>query len=185
MKKLVVILFFLRIAFVGCTQQVDVVANLSRDLQRMQNSLDYLIHNLDYNDAYWMDSISILENQIKIRRNQIQRPINKVTTIAVDIEEFKYGTINEGDLVRHTFMVTNTGLHILLIKDVKVSCGCTVPQWSDKAIAPGATTPIEVTFNSAGKGLKGSTLEYASKITMVANTEPAETYLVLRGFIKK
>lgn len=108
-----------------------------------------------------------------------------MTEIEVLKSEHHYGTINDGDVVKYTFIVKNIGAGDLLIKDVKVSCGCTVPDWSKDAIKSGESTNIFVTFNSKDKGLKGTTYEYASKITVVANTEPKETYLVLRGLIKK
>ena len=43
------------------------------------------------------------------------------------------GAVDEGTLLHFQFKVTNQGGADLEIKDVKASCGCTVPHW-DKLI---------------------------------------------------
>jgi hypothetical protein len=59
-----------------------------------------------------------------------------------------YGTTSkEGDNGIRTFEFTNTGDAPLIIKDVKSSCGCTVPSWPKEPIAPGKSGKIEVKYN--------------------------------------
>jgi|SRR5690606_31675029 hypothetical protein len=63
-----------------------------------------------------------------------------------------FGNIMQGDKVEHTFHFTNTGNEPLIITNVQVSCGCTVPKgWPRDPIPPGGTGQITVSFNSAGK----------------------------------
>ncbi|MEK7225824.1 MAG: DUF1573 domain-containing protein, partial [Bacteroidota bacterium] len=38
------------------------------------------------------------------------------------------------------------------LDDVHASCGCTTPEWSREAIAPGATAKIKVGYNAAAEG---------------------------------
>ncbi|MGB1216265.1 MAG: DUF1573 domain-containing protein, partial [Saprospiraceae bacterium] len=38
-----------------------------------------------------------------------------------------FGTINEGDKIKHEFFFKNTGTKDLLIKDATATCGCTAP----------------------------------------------------------
>jgi len=59
--------------------------------------------------------------------------------------------IKEGDKARHTYTVQNVGDKPLMIANVQVSCGCTVPEFSKDPIAPNATAEITLEFNSAGK----------------------------------
>jgi len=65
---------------------------------------------------------------------------------------FNFGTIPQGKPVYHFFEVTNTGKDPLKIDNVQTSCGCTTPEWSREAIAPGATTTVKVGYNAAAEG---------------------------------
>jgi hypothetical protein len=47
--------------------------------------------------------------------------------------------------------MTNTGQQDLIIYDAKVGCGCTVPEYPDAPIKPGASQVFKVRFNSEGK----------------------------------
>lgn len=59
-----------------------------------------------------------------------------------------YGKVTkEEDNGLRVFEFTNTGNQPLLIKDVKSSCGCTVPSFSKDPIMPGKTGKIEVKYN--------------------------------------
>lgn len=59
-----------------------------------------------------------------------------------------YGTTSkEADNGLRAFEFTNTGDAPLIIKDVKSSCGCTVPSWPKEPIAPGKSGKIEVKYN--------------------------------------
>lgn len=62
------------------------------------------------------------------------------------------GKFPESDPVRTaTFTFTNAGNEPLVINQVVASCGCTVPKYDKKPIAPGAKGKIEVTYNGKGK----------------------------------
>jgi hypothetical protein len=100
-----------------------------------------------------------------------------LATIQFDTNEFNFGVIKDGEVVQHTFQFTNTGKAPLIVRDAKASCGCTVPQWTKEAIAPGGTGRIDVTFNSSGKG--GQKVD--KRVTVYANTSPAETLLFIKG----
>ena len=59
-----------------------------------------------------------------------------------------YGTVNkEDDNGVRVFEFTNTGDAPLIIKDVKSTCGCTVPTKPKEPILPGKTGKIEVKYN--------------------------------------
>jgi hypothetical protein len=65
-----------------------------------------------------------------------------------------FGEIMQGDVVEHVFSFTNTGNQPLIISDIKISCGCTMPVWPKNPIMPGAKGEIKVGFNSSGKSDK-------------------------------
>lgn len=63
-----------------------------------------------------------------------------------------FGDMSQGDRVEETFRLTNTGNEPLVITNVQVSCGCTLPKnWPRDPIVPGEKGEITVAFNSAGK----------------------------------
>lgn len=66
-------------------------------------------------------------------------------------EKYDFGSIKQGDIVDHVFKFKNVGTQPLVISNVGVSCGCTVPDWTKEPIAPGKTGMISAKFNSAGK----------------------------------
>lgn len=99
-----------------------------------------------------------------------------LTVITFDEDEFHFGEIEQGEKVRHIYRFTNTGDSPLVISNAKGSCGCTVPSWPMAPIAPGETGEIEVQFDSKGKKGKQS-----KRVTITANTDPAQTFLSIIG----
>lgn len=73
------------------------------------------------------------------------------TTVKFDNETFDFKVIKEGDEVPHRFNFENTGANDLVITNVKPSCGCTTPSWSQEPVKAGQKGFIDVKFNSAGK----------------------------------
>ena len=65
---------------------------------------------------------------------------------------FEFGKIPQGRPVLHVFEIVNTGKEPLLLENVQASCGCTTPEWSRDAIAPGATASIKVGYNAYAEG---------------------------------
>ncbi|MBL7764557.1 MAG: DUF1573 domain-containing protein [Chitinophagaceae bacterium] len=73
------------------------------------------------------------------------------TILEVPETNFNFGTIKEGDKVRHSYVVKNAGQNPMLISNVQTSCGCTAPSFPKEPILPGAQAEITLEFNSAGK----------------------------------
>ena len=95
-------------------------------------------------------------------------------------EEFNFGTIMQGDQVKHDFEFTNTGKEPIIISNAAGSCGCTVPEWPKEPIAAGAKAVIKVTFNSAGKqGIQDKT------VTLQSNAKQNPMVLHLKGNVDK
>lgn len=96
----------------------------------------------------------------------------------MDFEEtsHNFGTISQGETVKHTFFFKNTGKTPLIIQSAQGSCGCTIPVWPKDPIAPGSEGKIEVSFNSEYK--KG---HQEKLVTILANTKPIKTVLKMIG----
>ena len=103
-------------------------------------------------------------------------PAGPTTEMTFEETTFDFGTVDEGEKVRHVYSFTNTGNEPLLISNARGSCGCTVPQWPKEPIQPGAEGEIIVEFDSSGKPNRQT-----KTVTITANTEPAQTRLTITG----
>ena len=73
-------------------------------------------------------------------------------TITFDKTTWDYGTVKTGAEGHRMFTVKNTGDKPLIISNVKASCGCTTPEWSQEPIMPGKSAQIKVGYNTAING---------------------------------
>jgi hypothetical protein len=77
--------------------------------------------------------------------------------------EFDFGDIKQGDVVSHTFVISNNGGDLLKINNVQASCGCTAASPEKNELGPGESTNLTVKFNSAGrKGVQTKTVKIFS-----------------------
>ncbi len=106
----------------------------------------------------------------------IAPPVGPTTAISFIESTFDFGTIESGAVVIHVFTFTNIGEEPLILTSAKGSCGCTVPQWPREPLAPGETASITVEFNSKNKAGKRN-----QRVTISANTNPAESFIYLTG----
>jgi hypothetical protein len=111
-------------------------------------------------------------------------PAGPTTSIEFEETTFDYGTVTEGAKVEHMYKFKNTGTEPLLISNAKGSCGCTVPDWPREPIAPGESGEIKVVFDSKGKGSAEGQAQ-SKRVTITANTDPVNTYLTIKGTVKK
>lgn len=107
-------------------------------------------------------------------------PAGPTTTLSFEETEFDFGTVTSGEKVEHVYKFTNTGGEPLIISDAKGSCGCTVPEWPKEPIAPGASSEIVVRFDSSNKSGNQS-----KRVTLTANTNPAQSFLTIKGQVNK
>ena len=85
--------------------------------------------------------------------------------IAWEQQTHDFGDIYQGDKVEHTYKFTNTGDEELIITNISVTCGCTLPKsWPRDPIQAGGKGEIVVAFNSTGKFGKQNKV-----ITIVSN----------------
>lgn len=117
---------------------------------------------------------------------QSDTDIIEAPTTKIEFEEttFQWGELIEGEKIQNVFTFTNTGFEPLVILNAKGSCGCTVPRWPKEPIMPGETADLLVEFNSANKGKIGGNPQ-SKRVTITANTEPANTYLTIKGTVIK
>ncbi|MCX5694089.1 MAG: DUF1573 domain-containing protein [Candidatus Omnitrophica bacterium] len=68
----------------------------------------------------------------------------------VDTNEWDFGVVKQGDVLKHDFILKNETNDILEINSIHTSCGCTVSQSDKKSLMPQESTVIKVSFNSRG-----------------------------------
>jgi hypothetical protein len=78
--------------------------------------------------------------------------------------EHDFAQIPQGKPVYYNFEIVNLGKTELKLDNVHASCGCTTPEWSREAIAPGATAKIRVGYNASAEGA------FEKYITITYNT---------------
>ena len=93
--------------------------------------------------------------------------------------EHDFGTINEGDVVEHTFTFTNTGKAPLVIVNAKGSCGCTVPTYPKEPILPGESAEVKVRYDTKRVG------PFTKTVTLTTNEDVEKRILRIKGKVAK
>ena len=91
-----------------------------------------------------------------------------------------FGTIENGTPVETIFKYKNTGNSMLVVSNVKSTCGCTVPSNYTKNVAPGETGEFAVEFNGKGNGNK-----VTKAITMTTNTAKGNEQVRITAYVEK
>jgi hypothetical protein len=93
-----------------------------------------------------------------------------------------FGNINMGEKIKVVFRFKNTGTKPLVLAEVKAGCGCTVPDYTKGAIAPGAQGEVTGAFDS-NKSHPG---EVRKSIFVTTNTHDKTNHtLIFTGLIKE
>lgn len=107
--------------------------------------------------------------------------IDDPTEISFEQMDYDFGTVKEGDQVKHTYKFKNTGDKSLILINVKGSCGCTVPEdWPKNPIEPGGTGEIKVVFDSQDR-----VGNVRKNVRVEANTNPSLSILTLSGVVEE
>lgn len=93
---------------------------------------------------------------------------------------YDFGEAKQGEIVTAKFEVTNTGDVPLNIVRVQPSCGCTVANYTKEPILPGKTGFVSGEVNT--NGFMG---EIRKSLSVLANTSPTTTTLVIKGKVIK
>ncbi len=110
--------------------------------------------------------------------NSTLAPSGPVTMIQYENDKFDFGTVDEGEVVKHVFKFKNAGNEPLLITNAKGSCGCTVPTYPKEPIMPGESNVIEVRYDTQRVGA------FTKTVTLTTN-EASDTHtLTIKGDVK-
>ena len=104
-----------------------------------------------------------------------------IATIVFDKDTHDFGTIGESEgEVSAVFTFENRGNEPLLIREVKASCGCTIPEWTKEPVQPGGKGYVKATY-----GAKGRVYPFEKQITVYGYGKPANVVLRIKGTVVK
>ncbi len=98
--------------------------------------------------------------------------------LELDKETHDFGTLMNGTPVETVFKYKNTGNSMLVVSNIKSTCGCTVPSNYTKEVAPGETGQFTVKFNGKGNG------KVSKSLTMTTNTEKGTQIVKISAMIE-
>jgi len=75
-----------------------------------------------------------------------------------DAYTWDFGQVQQGEVLKHNFVLENDSDKTLTIKNINTSCGCTASKAQKSELSAGESTSIEVQFKT--KGYSGPTQQY-------------------------
>ena len=96
---------------------------------------------------------------------------NYAETNILDSNEWDFGKVKQGEILKHGFIFKNESKDVLNITGLNSSCGCTASQADKKSLKPSETTTINVSFNP--HGYSGQVKQF-----VYVNTDNAEAAVV-------
>lgn len=130
---------------------------------------------LKTNDPTQGDKVVQFFTQVVERFDNLT-PDQKATAAKARFSELNhdFGTITEGQVVSHTFTISNDGQSDLFIRKTKPTCGCTASAPEKSVLKPGESTSITVSFNSSGR-----TGQQTKAVTVITN-DPSQPLVNLQ-----
>ncbi len=75
----------------------------------------------------------------------------------------------------YSFEFTNTGKEPIIIQNVRPSCGCTTPGWTQEPVEPGQKGYVKATFTPSGA------TSFNKSLAVITNGNPQTITLYIRG----
>ncbi|AUC24022.1 hypothetical protein BTO15_07535 [Polaribacter sejongensis] len=99
----------------------------------------------------------------------------KNSNISFKAELYDFGVIPSKKEATAIFNFSNTGENPIVIKDVKATCGCTVPEYPKKIIKTGEGGEIRVIYDAKYPG------RFNKTITVFYNGKDSPKKLIIKG----
>ncbi len=116
-----------------------------------------------------------LERKIEIQSVSLITKDSIYPEMSFDSEVFDFGKSTHGDVLTHTFNLTNTGTDTLIISNIETECGCTTVKLDKTILLPGESTTINILLDTKQipKGIR------AKKIIIYSNIKEQKRTLTL------
>lgn len=104
---------------------------------------------------------------------------NSAAKIEFENTEHDFGTLPYKGDGTFEFVFKNTGKEPLILKNVRSSCGCTVPEWPKDPIMKGEKGKIRVSYNTRIPGT------FSKSISVLTNVDEKPVILVIKGKVEE
>ena len=106
----------------------------------------------------------------------------KAPRLKLEKNSYDFGNVTEGKVVETTVKFKNEGNTVLLINDVKTSCGCTAALLSSKELKPGESGTLRIDLDTANREGK-----LTRTVTLYSNDpqEPNHTFTLFVNIEKR
>ena len=98
--------------------------------------------------------------------------------ISFSKDKHDFGKIPYKKEATFSFSFSNSGKTMLIINNVKTSCGCTIPEWSKEPIRPGKKGQITIKYDAAFPGVFHKTVE------VYYNGSDSPSILMIKGEVE-
>lgn len=106
--------------------------------------------------------------------------MNGQSRIEFDIVDHDFGEINEADgYAEHTFNFVNVGDEPVKITQVKASCGCTTPGWTQEEVLPGDSGFVKARYNPRNRPGR-----FRKSLSITASDPGSNQTLYIMGLVK-
>lgn len=123
-------------------------------------------------------SAIFLFGMLSAQTEQTNATVEEKSEITFVSLEHNYGQLEFNANSTYQFEFTNTSKVVLVLNDVKASCGCTTPEWSREPIKPGEKGKITVKYNTMIPG------PFHKSITVYSNAKVNPIVLTIQGEVK-
>ncbi len=103
----------------------------------------------------------------------------KAPVIKFNSDSIDFGIVTAGEIITREFVFTNTGKQPLMIQHVISTCSCSPAIYDKNPVAPGKTSTIKVTYNTANKSGKQDKMFFVK-----SNNRDGEVVLHLTGIVE-
>jgi len=93
-------------------------------------------------------------------------------------KEYDFGLIEQGKPQGYDFQFVNISDEPISIDNVRESCGCTAPSWSEAPILPGDTSTIQIVYNAKKIGY------FRKKIKVYISSQRKAEVLYVEGEVE-
>lgn len=103
------------------------------------------------------------------------------TGAVIEFESFEhdFGSIPYKGDGTYAFVFKSKGEEPLVLKNVKPSCGCTIPEWPRDPVKKGEKGTIKVSYNTRITG------SFSKSVSVYSNASEAPIVLVIKGKVEE
>lgn len=99
--------------------------------------------------------------------------------IEFEVEIHDFDHLDSGTYAGHYFRYTNTGRSKLKIQDISTACGCTVVDWNTRALEPGESDSLLITYDTHLMGY------FTKEVVINSNSPTSPDRIYIKGMVDR